>query len=235
MKKLNKSLLAFLFLFLSFCNVNSFAQEVDLLTLQGTFELPKLGYDYDELEPAIDEETMEIHYSKHHQAYVNNLNKALAESEFKTLNLGQLLRKASALSPAIRNNAGGHFNHSLFWKLLRKPNKNNQPTAEVLKSISKNFGSFEEFKKQFETAGLGQFGSGWAWLVKSPSGKLQISSTLNQDNPLMNDVKVRGTPILAIDIWEHAYYLKYQNRRADYLAAIWSVINWDQVEVLLKK
>lgn len=206
-----------------------------LAKMDKDFALPPLGYNYDALEPFIDKQTMEIHYTKHHQAYVNKLNEAKAKIEkwnFKNLEdvLANINNVPADLQAAVRNNAGGHFNHTLFWSLLKT---NTQPSEKTLKVINQNFESLDNFKQQFTKAAMGTFGSGWAWLIKQ-DGKLKIINTPNQDNPLMKGtVKELGTPIIALDVWEHAYYLKYQNKRADYVTAFWSVLNWDKVEELL--
>lgn len=194
------------------------------------FELPKLPYDYAALEPHIDARTMEIHHTKHHQAYITNVNNALAGTEWENRSIEEILAGISGLPVAVRNNGGGHYNHTLFWTLMA-PNGGGQPTGELLDAINRYFGSFDKFKEQFANAGMTRFGSGWAWLVKTGEG-LRITSTPNQDNPLMDltgAADVKGTPILAVDVWEHAYYLKYQNRRNEYLAAFWNVVNWDEV------
>ncbi len=191
------------------------------------FTLPPLPYAYDALEPHIDEQTMKIHHDKHHQAYVDNLNKAIAGTEHENKSLEELIANAGKISPAVRNNGGGHWNHSFFWKILSKDG--GQPSGRLSEAINSTFGSFDEFKTKFNAAGATRFGSGWAWLI-SRDGKLEISSTPNQDNPLMDVAEVKGTPILGVDVWEHAYYLKYQNKRPDYLAAVWNVINWKKVE-----
>ena len=194
------------------------------------FELPKLTYAYNALAPHIDALTMEIHHSKHHQAYVTNLNNALAGSEDEKLNIEEICKNISKYPVAVRNNGGGHFNHSFFWSLMA-PNAGGSPTGDLAKAIDASFNSFEEFKKLFSTAGTTRFGSGWAWLILK-DGKLVISSTPNQDNPLMDVTEIKGQPILAIDVWEHAYYLNYQNRRPDYIAAFWNVVNWNEIERL---
>jgi len=192
------------------------------------FKQTPLTYAYNALEGSIDAQTMEIHYSKHAAAYVANLNKAIAGTPQEKETLFQILSKVSTLSPAVRNNAGGHFNHELFWTMLT-PVKNTQPSAQLTKAINESFGSMDAFKEKISKAGADRFGSGWAWLSVDKNGKLFVSSTPNQDNPLMDVVEEKGTPILGIDVWEHAYYLKYQNKRADYLAAIWNVMNWKEV------
>jgi Fe-Mn family superoxide dismutase len=191
------------------------------------FELPKLGYEYAALEPHIDARTMEIHHTKHHQAYITNLNNAIAGGEWETKNIEAILAGVSKLPAAVRNNGGGHFNHTLFWTVMA-PNAGGVPKGDLLDAINRFFGSFDKFKEQFAAAGMTRFGSGWAWLVKA-GNELKITSTPNQDNPLMDLAEVKGTPILGVDVWEHAYYLKYQNRRNEYLAAFWNVVNWDEV------
>lgn len=192
------------------------------------FTLAPLPYAYDALEPHIDTLTMQIHHDKHHQAYVDNLNKAVAGSDNETLSLEELVKKAGAISPAVRNNGGGHWNHTFFWESLAA-NAGGAPTGVVAEAINKAFGSFDAFKEKFNQAGITRFGSGWAWLGVS-NGELTISSTPNQDNPLMDVAETKSQPILGVDVWEHAYYLKYQNKRADYLAAFWNVVNWKKVE-----
>ena len=193
------------------------------------FKQRPLPYAYNALEGNIDAQTMEIHYSKHHAGYVNNLNKALKEAGMEnSTDLNAILGNISKYSIAIRNNAGGHYNHTLFWNVLT-PNKNTKPSIELAVAIETTFGSMEAFKTQLTQAAATRFGSGWAWLVVTPENKLVICSTPNQDNPLMDDAPVKGTPILGLDVWEHAYYLKYQNKRGDYLQSIWSIINWDEV------
>ena len=189
------------------------------------FTLPALPYAPEALEPHIDAATMQIHHGKHHQAYVDNLNKAIAGTEHENKSLPELIAKAGSISPAVRNNGGGHWNHTFFWESL-KANASGRPNGKLGESINAEFGSFEQFKEKFSQAGMTRFGSGWAWLIEQ-DGKLVVSSTPNQDNPLMDVAEVKGTPILGVDVWEHAYYLKYQNRRADYLAAFWNVVNWD--------
>ncbi|KIA94626.1 superoxide dismutase [Pedobacter kyungheensis] len=198
------------------------------------FELPALHYATDALEPHIDKTTMEIHHDKHHQAYVTNLNKALEGKPEATAKIEDVVKNISKFPAAVRNNGGGHYNHSLFWNILG-PNKGGEPTGDLAKAINETFGSFAELKTKLQEAGATRFGSGWAWLSVGADKKLQVSSTPNQDNPLMDIAEVKGTPILGIDVWEHAYYLKYQNKRPDYLAAIWNVINWDAVAELYKK
>jgi len=197
------------------------------------FTLPALPYATDALEPHIDKATMEIHHGKHHQAYVTNLNKALEGKPEADSSIEDIITNISKFAPAVRNNGGGHYNHSLFWTLL-SPNGGGEPTGELAEVIKSTFGSFEDFKTKVSEAGATRFGSGWAWLIVT-DGKLAVTSTPNQDNPLMDIAEVKGAPILGIDVWEHAYYLKYQNRRPDYLAAIWNVINWDKVAELYSK
>jgi len=198
------------------------------------FELPALHYATDALEPHIDKTTMEIHHDKHHQAYVTNLNKALEGKPEANSSIEDIIKNISKYPAAVRNNGGGHYNHSLFWNILG-PNKGGEPTGDLAKAIATTFGSFAELKTKMQEAGATRFGSGWAWLSVGADKKLQVSSTPNQDNPLMDVAEVKGTPILGIDVWEHAYYLKYQNKRPDYLAAIWNVVNWDAVAELYKK
>jgi Fe-Mn family superoxide dismutase len=190
------------------------------------FTLPALAYATDALEPHIDKQTMEIHHGKHHQAYVDNLNKAIAGTEHENKSLEELVAAAGKISPAVRNNGGGHWNHSFFWELLSADG--GKPEGALAAAITEAFGSVEALQEKINTAGATRFGSGWAWLIVK-DGKLEVTSTPNQDNPLMDVAEVKGTPILGIDVWEHAYYLKYQNKRPDYLKAIWSVINWKKV------
>lgn len=194
--------------------------------------LPALPYAFDALEPHIDAQTMQIHHDKHHQAYVDNLNKALAGTDGETKTLEELMANISAYPAAVRNNGGGHYNHSLFWDVLG--NNGSQPTGDLEVAINEAFGSLDALKEKMSTAGATRFGSGWAWLLVNGDGKLEVSSTPNQDNPLMDVADVKGTPILGIDVWEHAYYLKYQNKRPDYLKAIFSVVNWDAVDARYK-
>ncbi|MBA3970540.1 MAG: superoxide dismutase [Bacteroidetes bacterium] len=203
----------------------------------GKYSLPALPYAYDALEPHIDKLTMEIHHSKHHKTYVDNMNKALDTVDGNVLGSPQtfenIFDKVSKLPVALRNNAGGHYNHMLYWQMM-KPNGGGPPSGKLGEAIKTTFGSFEEFKKQFADAAMKRFGSGWAWLVKTKEGKLVITSTANQDNPLMNldSVEIKGTPVLALDVWEHAYYLKNQNKRVDYIASWWNVVNWETAEGL---
>ena len=192
------------------------------------FTLPALPYAFNALEPHIDARTMEIHHGKHHNAYVTNLNNAIAGTDGEKLSIEEICKNISKYPAAVRNNGGGHYNHSLFWTIMA-PNAGGTPTGAVADAINAAFGSFDEFKTKFAAAGAGRFGSGWAWLVVDGSGKLQITSTPNQDNPLMDVAEVKGTPILGLDVWEHAYYLNYQNRRPDYITAFWNVVNWNEV------
>ncbi|MFZ2202489.1 MAG: superoxide dismutase [Microgenomates group bacterium] len=194
------------------------------------YTLPTLAYSFDALEPHLDARTMEIHYTKHHQAYVDNLNKALADyPDVAEMRLEQLLANLDevpeVIRTAVRNHGGGHFNHSLFWEVM-KPGGGSEPTGRLLSEIEKNFGDFLKFKEQFSAAAMSRFGSGWAWLSRDVDGKLVVESTANQDTPLAEGKK----PLLGLDVWEHAYYLKYQNRRKDYVDAWWKVVNWDEVE-----
>jgi Fe-Mn family superoxide dismutase len=198
-----------------------------LKTTDMSFTLPKLDYAYEALEPHIDARTMEIHHTKHHQGYINNLNNAIQGTDLENQSLKEILANISKASTAVRNNGGGHYNHSLFWKML-SPSGGGQPTGKLLEAIQKAFGSFDNFKDEFSKAAATRFGSGWAWLVKTNNG-LVITSTPNQDNPLMDIADVKGTPILGLDVWEHAYYLHYQNRRPDYITAFFNVINWEEV------
>jgi Fe-Mn family superoxide dismutase len=196
----------------------------------GSFTLAPLPYAFDALAPAIDAQTMEIHWGKHHQAYVDNLNKQVAATpELAGKSLEAILANVSSYNVAVRNNGGGHWNHTFFWSLMGPAATSGKPSPALEAALVSTFGSLDAFKIAFETAGLTRFGSGWAWLVLTPEGKLVVTSTPNQDNPLMDIAEVKGTPILANDVWEHAYYLHYQNRRGDYLKSWWSVVNWEQV------
>jgi len=192
------------------------------------FELPALPYASNSLEPSIDKETMEIHHGKHHQAYVDNLNKAIEGTDAASLSLEDIIKNISKYSAAVRNNGGGHYNHSLFWTVL-SGSGGQEPSGELADAINEAFGSFDELKKQLQDAGAKRFGSGWSWLIVDESGKLQVTSTPNQDNPLMDVAEVKGTPIFGIDVWEHAYYLKYQNKRPAYLEEIFNVVDWNAV------
>jgi Fe-Mn family superoxide dismutase len=197
------------------------------------FTLAPLPYPHDALEPHIDTLTMQIHHGKHHQAYVDNLNKAIAGTPNENLSLESLVASAGSISPAVRNNGGGHWNHTFFWESLA-PQAGGVPSGKIADAINASFGSFDSFKEKFATAGMTRFGSGWAWLIVN-NGKVEICSTPNQDNPLMDIAETKGTPLLGVDVWEHAYYLKYQNRRADYLAAFWQVVNWNVVAARYEK
>ena len=199
------------------------------------YELPKLPYAYDALEPHIDARTMEIHHTKHHQAYITNLNNAIkGKADLEKKSVEELIRDLNSvpedIRTAVRNNGGGHANHSFFWKIMG-PNAGGEPKGKLADDIKSTFGGFDQFKEKFADAGVKRFGSGWAWLIKNNSGKLEIVSTANQDSPLMGKAVsgVEGTPILGVDVWEHAYYLNYQNRRPDYIKAWWNVVNWDAV------
>ena len=191
------------------------------------FTLPALPYAHDALEPHFDTLTMQIHHGNHHQAYVDNLNKAIAGTPNEHKSIEELVAVAGSISPAVRNNGGGHWNHSFFWESLA-PNAGGTPEGSLAAAIDAAFGSFDAFKEKFNNAGMTRFGSGWAWLLIK-DGKLEISSTPNQDNPLMDVAEVKGTPVLGVDVWEHAYYLKYQNRRAEYLTAFWNLVNWKKI------
>jgi len=191
------------------------------------FELPQLSYAFDALEPHIDAKTMEIHHSKHHNAYVTNLNAAIAGTELEGKSIEDIMKNLDMNNMAVRNNGGGHFNHTLFWEIM-SPNGGGLPTGELATAIDAAFGSFDAFKAEFSKAGATRFGSGWAWLCVK-DGKLEVCSTPNQDNPLMPGVACGGQPILGMDVWEHAYYLNYQNRRPDYMEAFYNVINWTEV------
>ncbi|MBM3411818.1 MAG: superoxide dismutase [Bacteroidetes bacterium] len=191
------------------------------------FTLAPLPYAHDALEPHIDTLTMQIHHGKHHQAYVDNLNKAIAGTPHENKSIEQLVKEAGSISPAVRNNGGGHWNHTFFWESLA-PQAGGAPSGKLEEAIQQAFGSYAGFQEKFAAAGLTRFGSGWAWLIVK-EGKLEICSTPNQDNPLMEIAETKGTPLLGVDVWEHAYYLKYQNRRADYLAAFWNVVNWNAI------
>ena len=196
-----------------------------------SFTLPGLAYDYNALEIAIDAQTMEIHHTKHHQTYITNLNNAIAGTENEGKDLIDLIKNAGTISPAVRNNGGGHWNHTFVWDFMSDYSMG-APTGALAYDINAAFGDFATFKTQFTQAGLTRFGSGWAWLIVNAEGKLQITSTPNQDNPLMDVADVKGSPILGLDVWEHAYYLRYQNRRPDYINAWWDVVNWNKVAEL---
>lgn len=195
------------------------------------FSLPDLPYSYDALEVSIDARTMEIHHTKHHNTYITNLNNAVADTENADKSLDELVANAGSISPAVRNNGGGHWNHSFFWDIMSGDSMGT-PSGALADDINATFGSLDEMKTKFNTAGATRFGSGWAWLTVSADGKLEISSTPNQDNPLMDCAETKGTPILGLDVWEHAYYLRYQNLRPAYMQAWWDVVNWDKVSEL---
>lgn len=192
------------------------------------FELPSLPYAFDALEPHIDARTMEIHHDKHHGGYVTKLNGAVQGTDAEGKSLEALMKSVSKLSTAVRNNGGGHFNHSLFWTIM-SPNGGGKPSGKLADAINKDFGSFDAFKEEFSNAAATRFGSGWAWLCVGSGGKLFVTSTPNQDNPVMDVAEKQGTPVLGLDVWEHAYYLNYQNKRPDYIAAFWNVIDWNAV------
>jgi Fe-Mn family superoxide dismutase len=198
------------------------------------FKLPELPYAYDALEPHVDAKTMEIHHSKHHNAYTTNLNNAIAGTALESKTIEEILTTISTAAPVVRNNGGGFYNHCLFWEVM-SPNGGGVPTGDLAEAINTSFGSFDAFKTEFSNAGATRFGSGWAWLIVKADGKLAVSSTPNQDNPLMDIADAKGTPILTLDVWEHAYYLKYQNRRPDYIAGFFNVINWKKVAELYAK
>ena len=192
------------------------------------FQLPDLPYGYGDLEKSIDAQTMELHHTKHHNTYVTKLNDAIKDTEWDDKSIDEIIANISKLPTAVRNNGGGHFNHDMFWKMM-SPNGGGKPSGALADDIASSFGSFDDFVEKFNNAALTRFGSGWAWLIVDGSGKLQVTSTPNQDNPAMDIAEVKGSPILGLDVWEHAYYLRYQNRRPDYVNAFWDVVNWDEV------
>ena len=196
------------------------------------FKLPDLPYDYDALQPYIDEQTMRVHHDKHHAGYTTKLNNAIEGTDLENQGIVEILNRISKHSTAVRNNGGGYYNHDLFWKVM-SPKGGGEPSGELADAIKQEFGSFDEFKKKFSDAAATQFGSGWAWLVVD-NGKLKVGSTANQDNPLMDAVELNGVPILGLDVWEHAYYLKYQNKRPEYIENWWSVVNWNEVSKRFK-
>ena len=198
------------------------------------FELPSLNYSFDALEPHIDTKTMQIHHGKHHAGYTNNLNNAIKGTDLETMSIEAILAELDLNNAAVRNNGGGFFNHSLFWNVM-SPNGGGSPSGDLASAINDSFGSFDEFKSTFSKAAGTRFGSGWAWLCVHPGGKLEVCSTPNQDNPLMKGIGCGGQPILGLDVWEHAYYLNYQNRRPDYISGFFNVINWDFVSELYSK
>jgi len=225
MMKKSKILIVTFILGLTFLNHKTMAQE---------YTFPQLPYAYDALEPYIDAQTMEIHYSKHFKAYFDNFVKFAAENSVDKLPINEVFAKISTLPASVRNNGGGYYNHNLFWKVM-SPNAGGEPSGVLLNAVNTAFGSFDKFKAEFENAAKTQFGSGWAWLAVDKEGKLFVSQTPNQDNPLMDIVAKKGQPILTLDVWEHAYYLKYQNRRPEYVANFWNVVNWKKVEELYSK
>lgn len=192
------------------------------------FSLPKLGYEYDALQPHFDKRTMKIHHTKHHQGYTNNLNNAIADSPLAKMKIEEILKEVSKHGAAVRNNGGGYYNHDMFWRII-SPKGGGSPKGKLAKAIDTDFGSYEKFLEEFKAAAATRFGSGWAWLCVSSKGKLFVTSTPNQDNPLMDVTDKRGTPIMGLDVWEHAYYLKYQNKRPDYISAFFEVIDWPNV------
>lgn len=198
-----------------------------------SFKLPDLPYAYDALEPHIDARTMEIHHTKHHAGYTSKLNDAIQGTDAEGKSIEEIIRNINNYSTAIRNNGGGFFNHNLFWEVM-SPNGGGEPTGSLAEAIKRDFGSFNEFKTQFSNAAATRFGSGWAWLCQHENGKLEVCSSANQDNPLMPGVGCGGNPILGLDVWEHAYYLNYQNRRPDYIESFWQVVNWNKVNELFK-
>ena len=205
-----------------------------LQTPSGKSEFPSLSFAYSALEPSIDSLTMRIHYSRHFRAYYDNFLKAVTGTPYESLTLQQVFGNINSAPAAVKNNAGGFYNHALYWEIMA-PNSGGKPTGELADKIDKTFGSFDNFKKAFSAAAMGRFGSGWGWLIVKADKSLMITSTPNQDNPLMDNAETKGTPILLIDVWEHAYYLKYQNKRADYVATFWNVINWKAVSDLYAK
>ncbi|WP_417353227.1 superoxide dismutase [Flavobacterium alkalisoli] len=200
----------------------------DDVKAEGKFQMVKLGYAYDALEPYIDAKTMETHYSKHHVGYTNKLNKAIAGTPLESKTIEEILKGMDMENKNLRNNAGGYYNHNLYWEIMA-PNAGGEPKGALAEAINRDFGSFDSFKEKFSDAATTQFGSGWAWLYVDANGKLAVGQTPNQDNPLMPNVGISGTPVLAIDVWEHAYYLHYQNKRPDYISNFYNVINWDAV------
>ncbi len=200
-----------------------------MATLTDKQTLPDLDYAYDALEPYIDQETMKIHHTKHHQAYINKFVDAIEGTDLENQSMEQIFKNISNHPKAVRNNGGGHYNHTLFWKILG-PDGGGQPSGDLMQAIEEQFDSFQNFKQEFDDAATSQFGSGWAWLIVDNSGKLQVTSTPNQDNPLMDIAEQKGTPILGLDVWEHAYYLKYQNKRPEYVSNFWNVVNWQEVQ-----
>jgi Fe-Mn family superoxide dismutase len=227
-------LLAAAFVGLSISTIAHSATLAELGKLRRPFELAPLPYPTGSLAPSIDQKTMEIHHGKHHKAYIDNLNKFIADQK-DNKDLQAILGNLKGGDTGVRNNAGGHWNHTFFWSILSGDKAKNKMPETLTKEIEKAFGSIDKFKEQFEKAGAGQFGSGWVWLIRDSAGKLVITATPNQDNPLMDVVAIRGQPIFGVDIWEHAYYLNYQNLRADYLKAVWNIVNWVQVDAYDKE
>lgn len=219
-----KRIIAFTLFFSAFLAME--AQQMERSVTK--FELTPLPYGYDALEKAIDKETMEIHYNRHYKGYYNNFLKAIEDTDLKYMTLEEIFAKMDSYPTAVRNNAGGYYNHSLYW-LIISPDGGGQPEGKLAEAINSTFGSFDDFKTTFAKAGATRFGSGWAWLSVDENGKLFVSSSANQDNPLMNTEDKQGTPILGMDVWEHAYYLRYQNKRGSYIDSFWTVVNWDEV------
>jgi len=207
--------------------------QLTVLSNEDGFVQPPLDYEYTALEPNIDAQTMELHYSKHHAGYTKKFNAALSEAGETSKDILDIFGRVSSLPAGVRNNGGGYFNHNLYWKFM-SPDGGGKPSGKFAEALTKSFGSFEAFKEQFTAAASAVFGSGWAWLIRNEAGELQITTTPNQDNPLMDVAEIKGTPLLNIDVWEHAYYLKNQNRRADYISSFWNVVNWTFVEELFK-
>ncbi len=206
------------------------------MCVMADFKQAPLPYATNALEPSIDKQTMEIHYGKHHKGYVDNLNGQIKTyPELDKLSIEQVQAQVSKYNTAVRNNAGGHYNHTFFWESMAPANKNGKPSAALLKQINADFGSLANFKTKFNEAATSRFGSGWAWLIATPDHKLAVTSTPNQDNPLMDVAEQKGQPLLGLDVWEHAYYLKYQNKRADYTKAFWQVVNWNKVNERFEK
>lgn len=214
-----------------FATINKNERRIDTM---GKYELPKLPYEFNALEPYIDAQTMEIHHDKHHGTYVSKLNDAITGTDMEKISLEELLKFVSQRPVAVRNNGGGHYNHSFFWEIM-KPNGGGKPSGALNSALESEFGTFEDFKKKFSEAAVTRFGSGWAWLIVGTDGKLKVTSTPNQDNPLMDVVDVQGIPVLGLDVWEHAYYLKYQNRRPEYIDSFWNVVNWEAVSSRYEK
>ena len=207
---------------------NNYSKNQTIMNPTNKFEFQELPYSYNALEPSIDKQTVEIHYSKHHKAYYDNFMIAIKGTDMESMDMMDIIRNISKYPMAVRNNGGGYFNHTFYWESM-KPNGGGLPTGKLKEAIIKSFSSFDEFKKQFSDAGKTRFGSGWAWLCLDPKGTLFICSTPNQDNPLMDIAEKKGIPLLTMDVWEHAYYLKYQNKRPDYIDAFWNVVNWEEV------